>query len=128
VNSQMGHEKLHVYQQSLEFVSWTESLLAQIDGQATKIGARSARSRDETTTGIVLNVAEGNGRFCHSDHRRFLDISHTCAMNTASRLDMLVAKQHVGVDEIAEGKRILMRLVPLLLGLRGSVTESECSK
>ena len=46
-------------------------------------------------------------------------------MNTASRLDMLVAKQHVGIDEIAEGKRILMRLVPLLLGLRGSVTESE---
>ena len=68
---------------------------------------------------MVLNIAEGNGRFSEADQVRFLDIAHTSAMRVAACLDLLVARRQVEVHQIEDGKQILARIVPLLLGLRG---------
>ena len=108
-----AHERLDVYQVALELVVWLDGFLG-----ATRLGTSCATRLDKGTTSLVLNIAEGNGRFSQADQMRFLDIAHTSAMRVAACLDMLVARRQVEVDQIGEGKRILTRVVPLLLGLR----------
>ena len=114
-----AHEELEVYRLGLEFIQWLHNL-----PQDASIGARNSASLDKTSTSLVLNIAEGNGRFSSTDHRRFLDIAHTCAINTASGLDLAVARGRVQAERILEGKQILRRLVPMLTGLQGYLTES----
>lgn len=50
------HEKLHVYQKSLDFIEWSDRLLAKI---RTKI--KVLEHLDNASTSISLNIAEGNG-------------------------------------------------------------------
>ncbi|MEK7270968.1 MAG: four helix bundle protein [Planctomycetota bacterium] len=114
------HEKLDAYQLGLDLVGWLDGVLRQ-----RSVAPRSAAGLDKATTSLVLNIAEGNGRYSNTDHRRFLDIALTCAMNTAAGLDLLAAKGGIRVEQVVEGKRILGRIVPMLLGLRGYLERSE---
>jgi four helix bundle protein len=107
------HEKLDAYQAALELVTWYH----QFAGQA-KASATHMKRLDTGTTSLVLNIAEGNGRFNETEQVRFLDIAHTCAMRIASYLDVLGARQEAGNIQIAEGKKRLAKVVPKLLGLR----------
>ena len=115
-----AHESLQVYQQGLELAGWLDGFLRR-----TELPTRYASGLDKATTSFVLNIAEGNGRFCRADHRKFLDIAHTSVMNAASRLDLLVAKGCVSDDQIAEGKTVLGKLLPLVFGLRDYLNEAE---
>lgn len=113
-----AHERLDVYQVALDLVGWLDEFLG-----ATSLGASYATRLDKWTTSLVLNIAEGNGRFSEADQVKFLDIAHTSAMRVAACLDLLVARRQVEVHQIDDGKRILSRIVPLLLGLRGYLTD-----
>jgi len=115
-----AHEALNAYKEALELVSWFHGFL----GCGT-IGSGYAKRLDKTTTSVVLNIAEGNGRFSDAEQRRFLDIAHTCAMRAAACLDVLAVRQQAESRQIAQGKRILARIVPLVLGLRGYLDESD---
>ena len=115
-----SHEKLDVYRLGLELVRWLDDLLRR-----TEVAARHSTGLDKATTSLVLNIAEGNGRFSNADHCKFLDIAHTSAMNAAARLDLLVAKGCFGAEQVTGGKQILHRLLPLVLGLRGYMDRSE---
>jgi len=118
--SQMGHEKLRVYQYGLKHVAWIHSLLTSIDESAVALDhwGRAGES-------IIENIAEGNGRFSDADQIRFLDIAHTCAMRAAAYLDVLAVRKEVEYLQIVAGKRILARTVPLILGLRGYLDDSN---
>jgi four helix bundle protein len=105
---------------ALELIVWFHGFLG-----GANIGASYAKRLDKCTTSLVLNIAEGNGRFSTSDQVRFLDIAHTAAMRAAACLDVLVVRQQVQSRQVAEAKRILARVVPLVLGLRSSIEDSE---
>ena len=115
-----AHEALAAYKEALELVSWFHGV-----PKYTAIGSGYAKRLDKTTTSVVLNIAEGNGRFSDAEQRRFLDIAHTCAMRVAACLDVLAARQQAESRQIAQGKRILARVVPLVLGLRGYLDDSD---
>ncbi len=115
-----AHERLDAYKVALELVVWFHHFLGKAD-----IGASYVKRLDKGTTSLVLNIAEGNGRFSEVDQMRFLDIAHTCAMRVAACLDVLVARRQVQSLQIAEGKQILSRAVLLVLGLRGYLNDSE---
>ncbi len=68
---------------------------------------------------------EGNGRFSETDQMRFIDIAHPSAMRAAACLGPLVARQQVKADRMGDGKRLLARVVPLLLGLRSYLDEHQ---
>jgi len=108
-----NHERLDVYQRALEFVAWVDALLT-----ANDMGARYANKLDRTSTSVVLNIAEGNGRFEQLDHRRFIDIAHTSALQAASCLDVLVARNRLEAESIGRGKHLLLRVVSMLMGMR----------
>ena len=78
----LDHEKLEVYQASVEFIAWTISLLERLPGSA------SVRNQlDRASTSIPLNIAEGNGKFTSPDRCRFLDNARG---STRSRLRVLM--------------------------------------
>ena len=114
----LGHEKLRVYRRGLDYASWTHAMLGNIEQSAAVLD-----HWDRAAESIVENLANGNSRHAAADRNRFLDIAHTSAMRVAACLDLLVARRQVKVHQIEDGKQILARIVPLLLGLRGYLDE-----
>jgi four helix bundle protein len=106
------HEKLKVYQKALEFVKWSGSILS---GIKTKIAV--ADQFDRASTSIVLNIAEGNGKYSGKDRCRFFDISRGSALESAGCLDILFAKNIINDSLLKEGKEKLKEIVSMLIGL-----------
>ncbi len=71
------------------------------------------------STSIVLNIAEGNGRFHATDHRKFIDIAYQSALKASVPLDLMRVKAEVDTARLHEGKRMLVSIVKRLLGMRG---------
>jgi four helix bundle protein len=106
------HEKLKVYQLSLEFVGWTSDLLDKVPKKINACDHLEAAS-----TSIVLNIAEGNGRYTANDRCRFFDIARGSALECSASLDVLVNKKVFSNNEILPGKRMLYEIVSMLIGL-----------
>jgi len=118
--SRFDHEKLNVYQRSLQFVVWVTELLERIP---TKLAAHG--QLDRASTSIPLNIAEGNGRYSASDRCRFFDIARGSALECAAALDVLVARKVLAEKEIELGKASLVEVVNMLVGLIRSNSESR---
>lgn len=112
MHTSLDHEKLDVYQASLEFITWTDPLLDKLPARA------SVRNQlDRASTSVPLNIAEGNGKFTSADRCRFFDIARGSALESAACLDVMVAKRFVEANEIQEGKTVLVKIVSMLFGL-----------
>ena len=112
MHTSLDHEKLEVYQASLEFITWTIPLLQRLPGNA------SVRNQlDRASTSVPLNIAEGNGKFTSPDRCRFFDNARGSALESAACLDVMVAKRFVSAGEIQAGKAILVKIVSMLFGL-----------
>ena len=81
------HESLDVYQTGLEFMRWFVCFPG-----GTELSGRLCRDVDKSATSVVLNVAEGNGRYSELDHRRFLEIAAASAVKAAAYLDLYQQK------------------------------------
>jgi len=112
----LSHEKLTVYQRSIEFVGWLGPLL---DGLAS--GGAAKNQLDRASTSVPLNIAEAQGRFSTADRSHFLQIASGSALECAAALDVLVARNRLERTEIEQGKRLLVEIVSMLRGLRKSV-------
>jgi four helix bundle protein len=106
------HEKLDVYQESLAFVAWLEPILRKLP---KTIAVRD--QLDRAGSSIVLNLAEGNGKFTPADRCRFFDIARGSALECAAALDVLVAKGCYDFAAVEPGKQKLRRIVSMLVGL-----------
>ena len=116
------HEKLEVYQVSIEFVAWTGNLLnSLLDG--TRLSA--ARHLDQASTSIPLNIAEGNGKRSYRDRCRFFDIAKGSALESAACLDVFVARKACTAEEVHQGKALLLRIVGMLSKLVSTLLASE---
>lgn len=114
------HEKLTVYQRSIAFVGWAETI---IETQPKTLSARD--QLDRASTSIPLNIAEGNGKFTSPDRCKFFDTARGSALECAACLDVLVAKRRVEVSTIAEGKAMLLEIVAMLVGLIKSNSDNR---
>ena len=77
------HESLDLYQVGLDFMRWFVSLPG-----SRELSDRLCREVDKSATSVVLNVAEGNGRYSELDQRRFLEIVAAAAEKAAAYLDL----------------------------------------
>ena len=103
------HEKLMVYQRSLQFASWSQVL---IDSLTKKSSTRDQLERAGDS--IALNIAEGNGKFSQKDRARFFQIAHGSALESAACLDLFVARQCCEAEAITQGKALLEEIVKML--------------
>ena len=116
------HEKLHVYQASLEFVEWLHIIQERIPKKFSIYD-----QLDRASTSISLNIAEGNGKFTQKDRCRFFDIARGSAFECAAALDILSAKKILEDHEVKSGKKILLKIVSMIVGLiKSNSTDRVC--
>ena len=106
------HERLKVYEKALGFAIWVGPL---IDRLPIKLSVRD--QLDRSSTSIVLNLAEGNGKRGHADRCRYFDTSRGSAVECAACLDLLVARQKCVAEDVEPGKAMLLEIVSMLAGL-----------
>jgi four helix bundle protein len=117
------HEKLNVYQDAVAFVGWLNDVLERM----TKLG--DVRDQlERASNSIVLNIAEGNGKFTAKDRCRFFDTSHGSALECAAALDLLVVRRRLTRVVIRPGKERLQRIVRMLIGLIKRNSERDYGK
>ena len=96
-------------QVSLEGVGWIHDFLKELDTKA-----RTRGKLDVSTTGTVLNIAEGHGRTTPADQNRFMKTAEEHAFQTILILDLMVARQKVEASRIECGKAIQARVISML--------------
>ena len=103
------HETLEVYGVALDVMRW----ITQLPG-GQDLRSRFHRQVDEGATSIALDIAEGNGRYCELDHRRFLDMACAAAVKVAAELDLATRKATFEMAACERGKVLLERIVAML--------------
>jgi four helix bundle protein len=104
------HERLHVYQVSLEFVAWVFERTDRLKGHFR-------HARDElirASQSIPRNIAEGNGKRSLPDRGRFFEIARGPALECAAVLDQLYVMKAFDAAESKAGKLLLQRIVSML--------------
>ena len=113
------HEKLDVYQLSVEFVGWSY-------GQAKELEGVDRHARDQllrASQSIPLNIAEGNAKLPSPDRLRSWRIALGSALECAAILDVLQVCGAMSEESVANGKRPLERIVAMLTRM----THRECN-
>ena len=111
------HERLHVYQVSLQFVVW-------VFKRVTRLKGYFRHARDElirASQSMPRNIAEGNGKRSLPDRRRFFEIARGSALECAAVLDELHLMEAFNTSETQEGKQLLHRIVSMLTKMTETV-------
>ena len=106
------HEKLRVYQEALQFAASVESILQQ-----AKKSASLYDQLDRARTSVLLNIAEGNGRYTAADRCRFFDMARGSTLECAACLDLLAIKNAITAEALKANKDVLEKIVSMLVGL-----------
>ena len=102
------HEQLDVYRATLDVVRWFHA--CRMSGQLSK---PRFRDLDTNITSMVLNIAEGNGRFSGADHCRFLETAHRAAIKVAAQLDLCELRNEIAGDKAEEARALLARIASM---------------
>jgi len=106
------HEKLNVYRTAIQFVVWSSDLLEKVPKSSAV-----HNQLDRASTSVPLNIAEGNGKYTPADRCRYFDIARGSALECAACLDVLVAKGTICEELIDPGKKMLLDIVSMIVGL-----------
>jgi len=107
-----SHENLTVYQRSIAFVAWSQTLLEPLP---VRLSARD--QLDRASTSIPLNIAEGNAKSSNKDRARFWQIALGSTVECAAVLDVLVARRLATAQDVIVGKELLYEIASMLMAL-----------
>jgi four helix bundle protein len=113
----LDHERLDVYQVSLDFAAWSYQL-------AKQLRTIDRHSRDQllrASQSITLNIAEGCGKLPSPERRRFLQIAGGSARECGAILDILFRCRVISEADWQAGKESLARIVAMLTRMMDSV-------
>lgn len=115
-----NHERLDAYKLALEAMRemWDARL-------HERLSRGVFRRIDDHATSMVLNIAEGNGRFAHLDHARFIEMANRSTTKLAIRLDVCASRGHLSIDEVKRIKRLLSRIDATTNGLYRVLSNRE---
>jgi four helix bundle protein len=108
---------LDVYQVALRVIAWLDPILTK-SSCSTDLRAKL----DKSTTAIVLNVAEGNGRFTGADQSNFYETAYKATIQSAALLDLVGGIGIETVIPVEEGRELLRRVAAMLTGLSKAAT------
>lgn len=126
VRPMLDHERLHVYQLLLRFITWVTPLLEEAKTSAPGKTAEVRNQLDRASLSSLLNTAEGNGKRRGQVRARYFDDARGSATECAACLDALVAKSVLAPERILEGKAMLIEIVSMLCGLVDRFDETGC--
>lgn len=107
-----SHEKLIVYQRSLEFIDFVNHI-----STFKKNTLSVFEQLDRASSSIPLNIAEGTGKYTGKDKCRYYDIARGSALESAACLDVLIKRKIISEKDVEDGKKILVEIVSMLIGL-----------
>ena len=107
------HERLDVYHVAIEFVARANTIVEQLPRGRGYLGDQLQRA----SLSIVLNIAEGAGRFSPSDKAQFYMRSRASATESAAVLDACRKLELIDAKAAIENKKILERIVSMLTKL-----------
>jgi len=109
-------EKLDCYRLAVEFQALAARLLP-------KRGQSNLRDQlDRASVSIVLNVAEGAGRFSPADKARFYAIARGSATECAAIVDVMLSRGLAPVPVCRQARSLLVRIVQTLTQLNARMT------
>ena len=100
---------LDMYQVSLDGVRWIQRFVDELAPRS-----RTQRKLDTSTTGTVLDIAEGHGRKAVADQNRFMKTAQEHAYQTLLMLDLMAARNETTEHRIAQGKATQVRIITML--------------
>src|SRR5438874_2061514 len=116
-SAMFDHEKLDVYQLSLQFIAWVSPLIEEAKQTAAGKSSEVRDQLDRASLSALLNIAEGNGKRQRQIRAKFFDDARGSGTECAGCLDALVAKRAVTEERILDGKKLLVRIVSMLCAL-----------
>lgn len=111
--NQLNHEKLEVYQVSIQFLAIVASVIKKIPRGNGEISDQLKRA----SLSITLNISEGYGKFSPNEKARFYDIAKGSAHESAAIFDVCKILEIISEDEYFKGKNFLYRIVCMLIKL-----------
>jgi four helix bundle protein len=114
-----SHEDLDVYQAEIRLISWLERMSSQFTCSSDLLS-----KLDKSTTSIVLNTVEGNGRFSGTDQAKFLGIAYRATVQSATLVDLTTADScPTDPSLVEEGRDLLRRIASMLRQLSKAVRD-----
>ena len=111
----LGHERLDVYQLSLEYVRFIYDICKGLKGECRHARDQILRSSQS----IPQNIAEGNGKTTENDRRRYFEIARGSALESAATQDILEICNAISNEDSKKGKVMIGRMVAMLIKLGG---------
>ena len=109
----LDHERLDVYQFSLDLVVLADDVVQGLPKGRGHLADQLSRA----STSIVLNIAEGAGKYSKADKRRYYLTACGSATECAAILDVCSRLGLINQDLHGRGKTLLERIVAMLVGL-----------
>ena len=107
--SEFPHERLDVYQASIEFLALSEEIASSLPkGRAYVVRA---------SLSISLNVAEGAGEFAQADKARFYRMARRSGTECVAILDACRILKLTADAELVRGRDLLHRVVSMLTAM-----------
>jgi four helix bundle protein len=122
---QFDHEKLDVYQLTLQLIAWVTPLMSEVREKQGKLTSEVSDHLDRASLSILFNTAEGNGKRQRPTRAKFFDDARGSATECAACLDALVAKRACTESRVQVGKDLLLRIVSMLTKLVAKFAEPE---
>ena len=107
------HERLDVYRVALDFIVIMDDTIAQLPRGRSHLADQLHRA----ATSIVLNIAEGAGKFSKPDKRRYYLSAIGSATECAAIFDVLLRIRTVSPERHREAKVLLQRVASMLIKL-----------
>ncbi len=115
------HEKLDVYQVSLQFVAWSYNLCKRLSSQ----GCHPRNQLPRASQSVLQNIADGNGKRSGPDRCKFFEIARGSATECAATLDIFAVCNVVELPEVEVAKRMLHRIVSMLTKMTMQIAEEN---
>jgi four helix bundle protein len=107
------HERLDVYRLALDFLVLAHEVIEGFPRGRSHLADQLTRA----ATSIVLNIAEGAGKFSRADKRRYYLTAIGSATESAAILDVCERLHLIGAETHVPGKQMLDRVVAMLVKL-----------
>ena len=113
----LDHERLDVYQVALDFLVLADEVIQQLPRGRSHLADQLTRA----STSIVLNLAEGSGKFSRPDKRRYYLSSSGSATESAAIFDTCLRLKLIDQHVHERGKGLLERIVSMIVKLAKSL-------
>jgi four helix bundle protein len=106
----LDHEKLTVYQVSIEFVVLADEIIEHLPRGRAYLSDQLQRA----ALSILLNIAEGAGEYAIDEKARFYRMAKRSATECAGVLDVCLRLRLIEENRYVKGRELLINIVSML--------------